>query len=839
MHILNYTSSNLNLPLSKLFCLKWPFILFFLFISTTLFAEGSKEITANGGYRAYLFSSTIGNSSFPFPTLGTMKVYVMAGETINVGSSTQGMGSATINLRAPDGTIYTSGTSATIGLISNRNQELAGPLPNTGGYTPYTLTAQTGQTGVWEIDFVSQSNGKDAGFNPTPVASGDQWTQPIGAYISAFDVTVRNSSAQTLNGRVFTNVFSGILGSFNIGFNGIFYILTKDGYQYVLNNNGQAGNGFTFFVNNKGFRTSAGLASYQSVDNVTNPNVQDPRAPDTQSDITHKIFFNPPSADLPASANTPGSGTTWLLNTPTAPTVSKVSFIGVEGTVGKAGTNPLGANFTFTTSTGGSYTINIDVNKNGIFTDAIDRKLTGAFISGINQVYWDGLDGHGNKVPGSNLSNYAANISIVTTAGEVHFPFFDVERNVNGIILTRTNGNYAPDDTLYWNDTPITVVGTPPNPIKDSTGISSSANGHKWGTATTDPANDADFGNNKSIDTWAYINSTAVTSSLSFQLQEADLAVISLIPVTGCTGQAVSYTVAVKNNGPNDVTGAAFRFNFPADITGIVVTSASTSGVSASSAGIVSATAYDAQLNIANGDIITYTITGKIALSAVGNVTVSASVLRPADVTDPDATNPDAAPPIDPVNECNAAPSGTGCNNIITNTTIFLAGPNAGPNQTVFQYAPATLTANVGGTWRQLTTDPVVATITNPLSSSTTITGLNTLGTYHFIYTNANGCTDTVSITVVLPDSVIPNIFTPNNDGKNDVFKIKDLESYTGSQLLIFNRWGNEVYRSDNYLNNWDGGNLAEGTYYYIFNRREHSGAITPLKGWVFLKRKK
>jgi hypothetical protein len=57
-----------------------------------------------------------------------------------------------------------------------------------------------------------------------------------------------------LTGRVYTNIFSGILGTFDVGFNGVFQILTKDGYQYSLDNNGQAGNGFSFFVNNKGFR---------------------------------------------------------------------------------------------------------------------------------------------------------------------------------------------------------------------------------------------------------------------------------------------------------------------------------------------------------------------------------------------------------------------------------------------------------------------------------------------------------------------------------------------------------------------------------------------------------
>jgi len=209
------------------------------------------------------FSSPLGNSSYPFPTQGTMKVYVNVGETINVGSSVQGMDQGTINLRAPDGTTYTSGNDATTGFIADHNQELAGPQPNVGGYKPFTLKVKAGQTGVWEIDFVSNTGGQDQG-NPDPIPANEAWIQPTGQYIAAFDVSVRNTdNSAFLKGRVFTNVFSGILGTFDVGFNGIFHILTSDGYQYTLDNNGQAGNGFTFFVNNKGFKNPDGTASIE------------------------------------------------------------------------------------------------------------------------------------------------------------------------------------------------------------------------------------------------------------------------------------------------------------------------------------------------------------------------------------------------------------------------------------------------------------------------------------------------------------------------------------------------------------------------------------------------
>ncbi|HWZ35537.1 MAG TPA: hypothetical protein VNW51_05220, partial [Mucilaginibacter sp.] len=386
-----------------------------------IWAEGSKEINSNGGGRAYLYSSTIANQSFPFPTKGTMKVYVRAGETINVGSSAQGISSGTINLRAPDGSTYTSGNSKTVGFIANAAQESAGPSPAASGYTPYKLVAAANQEGVWEVDFIGP--GIDNGSESIPVVTpaGSDWNQTSGPYIAAFDITVFDITNAPVKGRVFTNVFCGVISSFSVGFNGIFYILTKDGYQYTLDNNGQAGNGFTFFANNKGFKTASGAPSYLSVDNTISPLVQDPTAPDTQTDITHKIFFNTPASDLPASAKTPG-GTTWLINPPVVPAVSNIKFFGTEGTDGKAGTAPLGGSFNFNATSNGSYTIIIDANNNGSFADPVDRKLTGKVNTGSNSISWDGLDGLGNKIPASSTV-YNASLSILLFNAEVHFPF--------------------------------------------------------------------------------------------------------------------------------------------------------------------------------------------------------------------------------------------------------------------------------------------------------------------------------------------------------------------------------------------------------------------------------
>jgi gliding motility-associated-like protein len=68
-----------------------------------------------------------------------------------------------------------------------------------------------------------------------------------------------------------------------------------------------------------------------------------------------------------------------------------------------------------------------------------------------------------------------------------------------------------------------------------------------------------------------------------------------------------------------------------------------------------------------------------------------------------------------------------------------------------------------------------------------------------------------------------PNVFTPNFDGTNDLFEIQDLPENT--ELIILNRWGNAVFSSTNYQNNWDGKNtlgieLVDGVYTYKFTTK-------------------
>jgi gliding motility-associated-like protein len=83
--------------------------------------------------------------------------------------------------------------------------------------------------------------------------------------------------------------------------------------------------------------------------------------------------------------------------------------------------------------------------------------------------------------------------------------------------------------------------------------------------------------------------------------------------------------------------------------------------------------------------------------------------------------------------------------------------------------------------------------------------------TYTVTVTNEAGCTGTASITVTVfepfcdeRDIFFPNAFTPNNDGKNDVLLLRS-NFVTDLDLHIYNRWGEEVFKSNNINVGWDG----------------------------------
>lgn len=169
----------------------------------------------------------------------------------------------------------------------------------------------------------------------------------------------------------------------------------------------------------------------------------------------------------------------------------------------------------------------------------------------------------------------------------------------------------------------------------------------------------------------------------------------------------------------------------------------------------------------------------------------------------------------------NAGPDTT----IPLGTTIQLSGIATGSPPFVYLWTPYT--------------GLNLPTVPNPLFS-----GDDTI-IYTLTVSDIYGCIDSdhITINVYVPDAIVlPNVITPDGDGKNDVWKLNPKLDLDGSHLVIFNRWGETVYEVENYANNWDGTykstgrKLPDGTYYYVLkvpleNQHTYRGAINILNG--------
>jgi gliding motility-associated-like protein len=165
---------------------------------------------------------------------------------------------------------------------------------------------------------------------------------------------------------------------------------------------------------------------------------------------------------------------------------------------------------------------------------------------------------------------------------------------------------------------------------------------------------------------------------------------------------------------------------------------------------------------------------------------------------------------------------------------------NAGPDQTLDFLFETTLEASAlnsyeEGEWEVLTG---TGTFSNKNGNKTNVTEL-ALGENKILWSVTNGvCASSYdTVLVKINELIIQSLLTPNDDGNNDLFIIKGLESLGKTRLSIFNRWGAIVYINDNYANDWNGrdnnGNmLQDDTYFYVMKPEK----IATIKGYIVIK---
>ncbi|HEY9259618.1 gliding motility-associated C-terminal domain-containing protein, partial [Chitinophaga sp.] len=147
------------------------------------------------------------------------------------------------------------------------------------------------------------------------------------------------------------------------------------------------------------------------------------------------------------------------------------------------------------------------------------------------------------------------------------------------------------------------------------------------------------------------------------------------------------------------------------------------------------------------------------------------------------------------------------------------------------------LTATGGSSYHWTTVDGIISGQQSAVLQARIMVNTD----YEVTATNTAGCHNTAHINIaVVEDFKVEstNILTPNGDGKNDKWVIRNLDSYPNNEVKIFDRSGRVVYQRKNYSNDWDGtvngSPLSEGTYYYILTIE---GSTKTAKGYITIIR--
>ncbi len=544
-------------------------------------AEGSRELNTNGGKRALTEWRT--NTTAGLYRRSFLRVYANAGERILMGSSAVGVGSGDIVLYR-ENQISSSqidpATLATItpafkcsdyrldhpgtGELRTRAQELAGPLPATGGYTPCVYIAPASETywvAMYGPDGPNGSVDGQAGTIDSPVVDS---TQRSG--VSMWDITVRNADdTETYPGRVFVDYLAQISGGNGDAYRlySTMYTVTQDGFIYQVDLRGLDPFGFIFYGNRVGFLDPDGKTPLYHDLVTTNNQLSNPAGGVILAKATAKVFFSQPAPELPPS----------ILPRPITPSISTVTFQGTAG--GNDAYVSTGGLFTYSGNVGGIMEIVISRDGSDFEpTNLQNRVLRAESAVGVNSLAWDGLDNAGNPFPVG--TNYP--FKVVFHAGEYHFPMLDVENSRDGgptiTLLNPLNGTcpWATcrhafyDDRGYRVSTGV-VVGTlgatlpgdsnainpPTTNYSGASGFDTQTNQRAFGNGTGQG-----FGNWKGLDLWTYYPVEAVYNMLDIiPTIEKDLGLEKTHTADFTIGTAGGgFTLVVKNLGTVTVNQA-------------------------------------------------------------------------------------------------------------------------------------------------------------------------------------------------------------------------------------------------------------------------------------------
>ena len=196
-----------------------------------------------------------------------------------------------------------------------------------------------------------------------------------------------------------------------------------------------------------------------------------------------------------------------------------------------------------------------------------------------------------------------------------------------------------------------------------------------------------------------------------------------------------------------------------------------------------------------------------------------------------------------------------GCNSAFAVTTVTIKNtpiaPVTGSNSPICVDSIIQLTASTvaGASYSWMGPNGFTSSSQNPSLSKAT---LSAMGNYS-VTVNIAGCESSAIDSIIVLDCPYPTLevptgFSPDGDGVNDLFEIKNIFLYPDNNLTIFNRWGNIVYEKQGYDNTWSGilktngginlgsGKVQPGTYFYVLEFTDPQNIPYNYKGYLVIK---
>lgn len=169
---------------------------------------------------------------------------------------------------------------------------------------------------------------------------------------------------------------------------------------------------------------------------------------------------------------------------------------------------------------------------------------------------------------------------------------------------------------------------------------------------------------------------------------------------------------------------------------------------------------------------------------------------------------------------------------------------NAGPDKLIVAGDETGLFGSSAATPRSIAWTPAIYIMSGALSYTTYVNPPTTTTYKLTVVDDITGCSgsDDALVTVAPYCIAVKNAFTPNGDGQNDKWLVTNGGACTKAiAVKVFNRYGQLVFKNDNYQNNWEGTNdgkpIPDGTYYYVITYNLVSGKTFQTKGDVTILR--